>query len=82
MESNTMNSNETATVEAQPEVTKTTEIRKNRKQRRFEAKLARRKDLQAGPNLRTTVQGMIRAMKESPRTVEAVTNGSLDKYLG
>lgn len=53
----------------------------NRKQRRTQAKMQRRKDLRTAPTLNDAVKGMIKDMKQSPRVQELVVSGKLDKYL-
>lgn len=56
--------------------------KKNRKQRRFEKMLARRKKpYKDRPTVKDAVQATIRQMRESTRVQELVVSGKLDKYL-
>ena len=62
---------------------KSVEVKKNRKQRRFEAKLARRaKKEYQDTSTSYWVKRFVTEMKENPAVQERVTSGKLDKYLG
>jgi hypothetical protein len=56
-------------------------VKKSRKQRRYEAKLARRGVSTDRPTVLSAIRSMISTMKESKRVQELVASGSLDKYL-
>lgn len=55
---------------------------KNRKQRRFEAKLARSNKQLTLRTYANTIKATVRQMKESKRVQDLVVEGKLDKYLG
>jgi hypothetical protein len=57
------------------------EIKKNRKRRRYEAKLQRSRKVTNRKGLTHWVKRFINEMKENPGVMEKVTSGVLDKYL-
>lgn len=81
MESN--NAEQTITGEATSNgVEREVQSNKNRKQRRFEAKLARSKKQLSRRTHADNIKAVVRQMKESKRVQNLVLEGKLDKYLG
>lgn len=58
------------------------EHEQNRKQRRLEAKMKRRKDLKSAPTVQDAVRRVIKEMQQNTNVQELVVSGKLDKYLG
>lgn len=54
---------------------------KNRKQRRFEAKLKRSRRERTTTGVSHWVRRVVNEMKDNPAVMEKVASGGLDKYL-